>query len=377
MIMKKHKNIVMLIIIFAVIIIFFGVRREIYQSHLIKIDNANLVKNKKFNNYPEQTQNLVGFIKSNLLIKEGIYTNPFAKVNAHNTNLATGKEMLTESSGMWLQYLIEMDSKDSFQDFYKNTKATFWKNDQFNYRYDPNNKKLSNVNATLDDLRIVRALIMYDQRYKTDFYEKDISEIYNHLKGTAIKDGTVLDYYDPVLKKGSANISLAYYDLDTLRGLEQSKPDQRKYEQQIKIVEEGYLSDDFPLYASNFNVKSRIYSSNDLNTSEALEVLLHLAQVGKLKNTSQKWLIEKVENKTLFNSYSTQGSPINHDTSVANYALAAQIFKLTNDKKHYQDAMTIIWQSQIKNGKYKGGLGDVKSRQFYSYNNLNALIAAE
>lgn len=376
--MKKHKKSIVPIIILVLITVFFVIRNGIYQSNITKIDNINIKKtNKKVNQYPKQTQALVRFIRDNLLTKKGIYTDTITDVNSENSNLATGKELLTESSGMWLQYLAVSDSKSSFKNFYKNTKATFWKNNQFNYRYDSNTHKLTNVNATLDDLRIVRALIMYDQKHKTNYYSQDITNIYHSLKKTVIKDGVILDYYDPIFKKGADSSSLAYYDLNTLNALEQTESDRREYKQQVKVVKEGYLSDDFPLYASNFNVNSRIYSSDDLNTSEALEVLLHLAQIDQLKKTSKRWLIEKIETKSLFNSYSIQGTPMNHETSVANYALAAQIFKVLDDTEHYQAAMAIVWQNQVQTGKYQGGLGDKKNEQFYSYNNLNALIAAE
>lgn len=376
--MIKKNKIIILIIILAVTSLFLSIKITMNHRNTIRTDNIPLNKNIKLNQYPKQQQNLVNFIKKNLLTNNGIYTSTLTVDNTDNKgNLATGKEMLTESSGIWLQYLVSVNSKKSFESFYKNTKATFWRNNQFNYRFDPINKKLSSVNATLDDLRIVKSLIMYDQKYKTNFYEKDINEISQSLKKSVIKKDVLLDYYDPIIKKGADVSSLAYYDLATLKLLEQNSHDQKVYKHQVEIVKDGYISDDFPLYARNFNVSSGIYSSDDLNTSEGLEVLLHLAQVGELRPTSKRWLVERVNNNNLFNSYSTKGTPVSHETSVANYALAAQIFKLTNDKKSYNNAMSIIWQSQIKSEKYIGGLGDDKTNQFYSYNNLNALIAAE
>ncbi|QIL50746.1 hypothetical protein G7084_05105 [Weissella coleopterorum] len=379
--MIKKNKIVILMIILAVTGLFLSIKITMKHSNTVRTDNIPLTKNIKLNQYPQQQQNLVNFIKKNLLTSNGIYTSTLAVDNADSKDhLATGKEMLTESSGIWLQYLVSVDSNDSkksFESFYKNTKATFWRNNQFNYRFDPINKELSSVNATLDDLRIVKSLIMYDQKYKTNFYEKDINEICQSLKKSVIKKDVLLDYYDPILKKGADVSSLAYYDLATLKLLEQNSHNQKIYKHQVEIVKDGYISDDFPLYARNFNVSSGIYSSDDLNTSEGLEVLLHMAQVGELRPTSKRWLIERVNNNNLFNGYSIKGTPVSHETSVANYALAAQIFKLTNDKKSYDNAMSIIWQSQLKSGKYIGGLGDDKTKQFYSYNNLNALIAAE
>lgn len=64
---------------------------------------------------------------------------------------------------MWLLYLAEAHRWRYFRQFYGVTRRTFYKDGQFSYRYDPRSGKRYGVNATLDDLRIIRALLVYAQ----------------------------------------------------------------------------------------------------------------------------------------------------------------------------------------------------------------------
>ncbi|GAY73444.1 hypothetical protein [Lentilactobacillus kosonis] len=51
----------------------------------------------------QRAKQLSRFIKANMLAKQGIYTN--LSQQKQPAELATGHEMLSESSGMWLTYL--------------------------------------------------------------------------------------------------------------------------------------------------------------------------------------------------------------------------------------------------------------------------------
>lgn len=81
---------------------------------------------------------------------------------------------------MWLQYLVTTRQWAQFRQFYRQTKATFNENGLFSYRYDPRTKKRYAVNATLDDLRIIRALLTYDQAHHTNHYRQKATQRYQN-----------------------------------------------------------------------------------------------------------------------------------------------------------------------------------------------------
>ncbi|VDG17932.1 glycosyl hydrolase family 8 [Lactiplantibacillus mudanjiangensis] len=323
-------------------------------------------------------QQLIAFIKKGLLTKQGIYTN-YRDTKKRTTGAATGHELLSESSGMWLQYLATTKQWKKFQRFYRVTKKTFDDHGQFSYRYDPRTKKRHTVNATLDDLRIIRALLAYDQMHQTKTYRREATQRYQTLVNTSIKDGHLVNYYDTHTKKATTTGSLAYFDLKTLAYFEKgTKKGRANYRKQLTVVQGGYLGDVFPLYAASYQWTTSKYSSASLNTSEALTTLLHLAEVGKLKATSRRWLVQRLQQHNLENGYTTTGTVSVGGESAANYALAAMIFAAIKDQSHYQLAMKDVWRLQVtkSSAAIVGGIGDAKTDQAYSYNNLTALNAA-
>ena len=321
---------------------------------------------------------LAAFVTKRLLTSQGIYTN-YLDTAKRQESQATGHEMLSESAGMWLIYLARHHRFGDFRRFYRATVKTFGDRGQLSYRYDPREKKRFAVNATLDDLRIIKALNIYDALTHTSHYRQAAANHFAALKLGALKGGKVYDYYNPQSRQAAKTSSLAYLDLKTLRFYEsQTAKGRQAYRQQLKVVRGGYLGDVFPLYAASFNWEQLTYSHRALNTSEALEVLLHLAEVHQLKAASLSWLRQQVQNKQLYNGYTTAGSVSDSGQSAANYALAAMIFAATGDRQNYRRAMNLVWQDQVtQRGALYGGIGEVHSQKVYSFNNLTALNAAD
>lgn len=324
--------------------------------------------------YQDQTQALTHFIKTSLVTKAGLYTN--IRNDQPRQAVATGHEYLSESSGFWLTHLALSGSAKAFRAFYQQTKTTFdQKAQQFSYRYDPDVSRRYGVNATLDDLRILRALVLFDAVHHTQTYQKEATTRFSRLQKHCLPDGRLLSYYDVTQKKGASSGALAYYDLWTIRYFAGVKT----YRQALKYVQKGYLGDAFPLYAAAISWSDQRYSETALNTSEALTTLLHLAEVRQLKDSSRNWLISRVTQKQLYNRYSINGTVEDRNQSPANYALAALIFAADNDTTHYNKAMQQVWASQTQQAdtRLNGSISQAQADQIYAYNNLTALNAAE
>ncbi|WP_047999794.1 hypothetical protein [Lactiplantibacillus herbarum] len=369
------------IIVAGVSLLLSGCGRRAVTGTAPKTEPTTFVRSTTLHTATDQRnqQQLANFIKTKMATSQGIYTN-YVDTTKRQTAAATGHEMLSESAGMWLTYLAQHHQYKAFRTFYQATVKTFGDNGQFSYRYDPRTKKKFAVNATLDDLRIIRALNLYDALTKTKHYQQTAANHFAALSQGAIKNGQLTDFYDVQTKQAATTLSLAYVDLKALHYYENQTTKQKQaYQQQLKVIQNGYLGDVFPLYAASYNRDTKAYSAKNLNTSEALEVLLHLAEVGKLKAASLSWLQQQVANKDLANSYSTAGSVVDSGSSVANYALAAMIFSLEKDQAHYRQAMQLVWAGQVvqKTSAIYGGIGDAKTLQSYSYSNLTALNAAD
>ena len=343
-----------------------------------KMSVSDFLDKSDYGDYSNQNKMLDDFVSNKMLTKQGIYT------NYHQTkttkSVATGHELLSESSGLWLEYLVYTHQYKKYREFYKATKRTFDQGEQFSYRYDSKDKKKSNVNATLDDLRIIRSLQMYAEATNSSKYRKEAATRFAKLKSGSIPNGKLVDFYDTKAKKSSTDSSLAYYDFKTLKYFESTSSKEKKYyKNQLNVVQKGYLGDAFPLYASSYSWSQGSYSSKNLNTSEALETVLHLSEVGKVKKVTLNWLEQQVKNHELYNTYSINGSVVDKDQSTGSYALAAMIFANAKNEKMYNYTMNYMWKSQVtdKSSPIYGALGIKHLKQAYSFNNLNGLVASK
>ena len=106
--------------------------------------------------------------------KAGIYTN--FNNEQKKSDKATGHDMLSESSGLWLEYLAQTHQNKAFREFYQHTKKYFDQGRQFSYRIDDKTKKKSDVNATIDDLRIIRALQIYAHNTNSEKYRREAAK---------------------------------------------------------------------------------------------------------------------------------------------------------------------------------------------------------
>ncbi len=319
-----------------------------------------------------QSQQLAAFVDHNFVQHAGVLTSlGGAKVGADD---ASGADYLAESMGLWLLHLVQIKQYAAFRQFYAAGKAKLYNGQNFAYRLSRPSDQRSAVNASADDLRIMRALIAYDQATASTRYQKAVATLYANWAKGCLPNGQLRDFYDVRHHQASGQVSLAYVDLQTLRYLGGNT---KAYRQLLAVVQHGYLGDAFPLYAASYNWHDVAYSSQHLNTSEALETVLQLARVGHLKATTKAWLIQRVQKQDLPNAMTTTGAIVDADRSVANWALVAQIFATIHDRRHYDQTMALIWAQQLKSGPLKGGFGDAKTGKAFSYNNLNVLLAAD
>ncbi|MGG5340625.1 hypothetical protein [Enterococcus sp. AZ192] len=325
----------------------------------------------------ERRDNLKFFIDTKMLLPSGGIITNFLE-NTESTEVATGHEMLSESSGLYLRNLEMTDTKGRFDAYYKETKKLFYDKVQFSYRIDENGKKFP-VNASVDDLRIIRALIGASARFGSEDYTKEIDTLAKNFMETSMDDNVLIDFYDVDQKKKSDSTSLFYIDLKTMGYLYKKYDVSADYLQyHYSLIENGYISDTFPFYQTRYNHKTNKYeNTGTINVIESLLTILHLGEAGLQKQESIDFIKDQVSKGTLFNSYDLTGVPVDKNQSAAAYALAAVIGAVIHDQELYDSSILILNNFQITdpNSLFYGGFGDIRTKDVFSYNNLMALIA--
>ncbi|MBO4927020.1 MAG: hypothetical protein J5379_02055 [Clostridiales bacterium] len=103
-------------------------------------------------------------------------------------------------------------------------------------------------------------------------------------------------------------IELSSLDFDALRRACVLMPEyQSKYEDLIRIVEEGKISEELPLYAWLYNDAGYMYytgSEGNADLVSSLYVMVHLAEIGRLDPDSYAWISQQIYNTGfLYTSY--------------------------------------------------------------------------
>lgn len=316
------------------------------------------------------------FIQQKLMKDGNIVTNYLP--DDEQQNVATGHDLLSESAGLYLLDLAAKDTKGRFDVFYKRTMDTFYDGTQFSYRVSDKGEKYK-VNASLDDLRILRALIIAKANFETNDYDDDIQSISEKFIKNSTNDGLLIDFYDAEHDEKSQEISLFYLDFKTLGYLYQLHGIDVKYLQyQVNLAKGGYISDDFPLYHQKYSYQAEEYQDGEsVNIIESLLTIRYLAEIGEAQQSSLDFVKEHVAKGTLFNAYDLNGNPVDKNQSAASYAIAALIGYFTDDEELYKQAVSILENFQMMDATnvLYGGFGDPITKEVYSFNNLMALLA--
>ncbi|MBP1991833.1 hypothetical protein [Paenibacillus eucommiae] len=327
-------------------------------------------------NLTREQDRLYEFIQARLLGPNGVYTN--YEDTDQSSEVATGHEVLSESASLQLRYATLTKQKPLFDQVWALAKETFDLKTGFSYRYSPKQDKTYTVNAAVDDLRIIRALYEAGQAFANSAYTKKADKYGKRFYSNNVKDGYVHDFYDEAYRMANSSITLCYIDLKTLGMLPVSNGKRQKMLEQMRtIVQNGYISDEFPFYEARFHYDTDDYASGPIHTVESLLTILHLAEVKQAKPESISYLKEHVQAGTLFGQYTKEGVPANSIQSTAIYAITAMIGSEIGDYSLYEQSIQRMnaFQVEQSDSPFYGGFGDTDRNQAYSFDNLMALLA--
>lgn len=316
------------------------------------------------------------FIISRMSGPSGVFTN--YRDTLQVDNVATGHEVLSESAGLLMRYYALTNQEDLFIAEWEQAKKIFELPSGFSYRYSPKFDKIYNINATVDDLRIIRALYEAGLHFKQNEFSK-LASIYGEsfVKHNII-DGKLFDFYDQENKMTNDFVTLCYIDLTSLRLLPipQTKRDNLINDME-NVIHNGFISEIFPFYETRYNYETLTYSSEGINTVESLLTILSLAESGKQRPESIAYIKEKVRSGTLYGKYTKDGTPMNDIQSTAIYAITALIGSVLHDPNLYMESIEQMEKFRVEqtNELFFGGFGDPTTETAFSFDNLMALLA--
>lgn len=320
---------------------------------------------------------LYDFIQNHMTTDNGgIKTNYLNEKN--DGDITKGDSVLSESEGLMLLYYLERDDKEGFNKTFEYIKNNMLlSNGLISWRVDGD--KRSAVSATIDDLRIIKALIMGGEKWNNLKYRYYAIEMANGVYRKLRTENLLVDFNDG--QTNSDKVTLCYIDLEALQYLNNIDFKWKSIRvESEKILNGGFISNKVPLYRKYYDIKTKKYD-NDENVDMLLNtiILLDKVEVGQNISESLNWIIDKFKTDgAIYVSYNdATGEKTSDIQSTSIYANLLQIAEIENNKELYTLALRKLNAYQVldKKSKLYGGYGDKKTMQVYSFDNLNALLA--
>lgn len=289
-------------------------------------------------------------------------------------------EYLSETIGLWMDYLLMKNDFDQFQRQVQSMEKFFLSKEQL-VAWKVDGDTATQVNAFIDDLRIVNALYKGGKQW-------DYAPFTNlaHKMGKALahyqKEQTfMVDYVDILSKDRGDMVTLSYIIPEGFEQLKQNRHIRsRTYKSMKTLLVDAPFSSSH-LLPKAYDIKTDTYTYDDeVNMIDQFYTGYHRAQWGgDVTPLFQfaKSAFQKGESK-LFGRYDhkTKEPTVPYE-NVSVYALAIlfslEINEIDFAKQLYTRMKT--FQQQDDSSPYFGGYIDIHSKSTHSFDNILALLA--
>ena len=293
-------------------------------------------------------------------------------------------DTLSESVGMLLDYCAARGRKDLFDREFLFLKGRLLVKDRF-IRW-KTGKKEATCNAAVDDFRILRALLEGYEKWKVKDYIETAGLIAQAIYDNQVVGRNLCELYDWVDRSVKKSIPLCYLDLYTMNRLS-------VFNRNWKIVADngmnniasGRIGGTLPLFYKYLDYGTGLYHIDEeyvlgkgICITYSLLTALHMAEVRQDTGYFSSWLRNEAKRGKLYGWYDPDTLEPSRDIeNAAVYALASiYAAKLGDNVLCWKllDNMLKFMVTDKKSPNY-GGFGNDATGEFYSFDNLTALLA--
>jgi|LSQX01.2.fsa_nt_gb endo-1,4-beta-D-glucanase Y len=367
-----------LVIIFAFVLLercFLIGRMENEQFGFFSASGIYTEQDSKKSIYKEKEMLLFNYIDRQLLgLDGGIITNTMTGNVDYDT--------LCESVGLLMNYAVISGRKDLFD-----LEASFLNDNLLTEGNKVKWKTGSEItcNASIDDLRVVRAFINAYERWGEKEYLHKAHVISKNILETQVIENGLHEVHDWKYETSRPSTPLCYLDLYTIHKISTFDTRwKRVFDKSMGIIKGGKIGNS-PFYNKYYHYESDKYSLDEeydknkgVCVTYTLITSINMAQAGVDKGLLREWLEDEMKDGRLYAWYNPYKlEPISEVESTAVYALASIYAKLSGDDKLSKKLLDRMLEFMItdENSKYYGGFGNSHSGEFYSFDNLTALWA--
>ncbi|MFJ8247052.1 glycosyl hydrolase family 8 [Peribacillus asahii] len=317
------------------------------------------------------------FIEKWLKNDNGTLATYMKETEAEDEDLVKGREALSETLGMWMEYTLRKGDAALFEESYVLLQRYFLEKNGFVYwKLTEEGESEVAANALVDDLRIIHALLQASEKWGESKYEETAVLIGEFIAKSNQNQKVLTDFYDREYRYATPVLTLSYIEPEALKEMVECQVlDQEVYENMIRILMEA--KSDGGVFQKSYNIQNQKYSYDEqINMIDQALVALYRTKSGFPTREFTKFIKEEMDKyEVVFGQYNratrepsvkyespaAYGWLILYSLEIGEAELAKNLFKEMN-------------KFQQTNFKYKGGYS-VYNENTHIFDNIVPLLA--
>lgn len=287
---------------------------------------------------------------------------------------------LSESIGLWMEYLVEKNDQEAFGEQYDVLTKHFMKESRL-IPWLIKKDYLAPANALIDDLRILKALHQAGEKWNNKIYLKTAKEIGEALVQYNMHNQTFINHVDLTSHVKGEFLTLSYLvpeALDEMRN--ENILSENQYEENRSILLNAPISEAGFFPQNYYPDEQRYEYDSEVNLIDQYYIGYHRAiwdgDVSSLVAFTKEAL-DQYDGR-LFGRFSSETKqPIVRYEGASVYALAILMCLEIEEKELARELYNRMKEYQIRDAssEYDGGYIDLPSLKTHAFDNLLPLIA--
>ncbi|WP_369901812.1 transcriptional regulator [Bacillus manliponensis] len=295
------------------------------------------------------------------------------------TDIAAGREALSESAGLWLQYALDKKDQSLFDEQMKVIQSEFLdKTNIVLWKIEPSGERQTRTNALIDDLRIIEQLYRAYELYDENRYKQLADRISDAVLQYNKKGRFFVDYYDAEVKVSNETLTTSYVNPKAFFYMKKyGKITEKDYNEVIQFLA------DYPRHGWAF---PKTYEKDDsftydkeVNLIDQSYVAYHRSLAGLKSDAYLKFLKQTFEQEgKLYGRYHLEsGKPAASFESPAAYGLTI-LYLLEEDETEFANQLydrMKMFRNDWLWSRFYGGYVTGKEKDTHIFDNVLPLLA--
>lgn len=292
--------------------------------------------------------------------------------------IPAGRESLSESLGLWMQYASLKGDKALFDQSYEVLEQWFVMPEGYiAWKLSADGQSTVNTNALVDDFRIIEALLQAADRWDEETYRTAAIRLSDKVTSFLLKEGTFVDYFDFSRGESPDTISLSYLNMSAMSTmLRDNLLKTSIYDRHKQLLLN--MPDDGRFYPKSYDLAQDAYIyDSTVNLIDQLLVALNCSDIGRASDPLLTFIqTEFAQRHQILGRYDrATGQPAESYESPAVYGLSILLALKMGDAEFASQLHNRMLQFRGQDPAYPGGY--VFDKNTHLFDNLFPLIAEE